>query len=77
MDPYKQRSDVVSSNIATSDVQSILKNTTHAKDDDFDMLGEEDETLEEYIEEEVVEFNEGDNINEGGDIQDISSDNEY
>ena len=36
----------VSFNVVTSDVESILKNTTHTEDDDFDMLGEEDETLE-------------------------------
>ena len=36
------------------------------------MLREEGETLEEYVEEDVVEFDEDDDINDGGDIQDIS-----
>ena len=59
----------VSSNIVTSDVQSILKNTTRAEDDEFDMLGEEDKTLEEYIEEEVVKSDEDDDINDGGNFK--------
>ena len=41
----------VSSNVVTFDVDSILKNKSRAEDDDFYMLGEEDETLEEYVEE--------------------------
>ena len=61
----------VSSNVVTSDVDSILKNKSHAKDDDSNMLGEEDETLEEYVEEEAFEFEKDDDINDGGDIQDI------
>ena len=40
------------------------------------MLGEEDKTLEEYVEEEVMESDEDDDINDDGDIQDISCDNE-
>ena len=40
------------------------------------MLIEEDETLEEYIEEEIIKSNGDDDINDGGDIQDISSDDE-
>ena len=66
----------VSSNVVTSNVESILNNKSYAEDDEFDMLGEEDETLKEYIEEDVVETNEDDDINNGGDIQDISSDDE-
>ena len=66
----------VSSNIVTSDVDSILKNKSHAEDGDSDMLGEEDETLEVYIEKEVFESEEDDDINDGGDIQDISNDDE-
>ena len=40
------------------------------------MLGEEDETLKEYVEEEIVESDEDDDVNDGGDIQDISSNDE-
>ena len=40
----------VSSNVVKSDVQSILYNMSCAEDDEFDMLGEEDENLEEYVE---------------------------
>ena len=64
----------VSSNIVTSNVESILKNATRTEDDDFDMVGEEDKTLEDYVEEDIVESDEDDDINEGGDIQEISSD---
>ena len=53
-----------------------MKNRSHAEDDDFDMMGEEDGNLEEYVEEEVTEFEEDDDINDGGDIQDINSGNE-
>ena len=48
----------VSSNVVNSDVESILKNKSHAEDDDFYMPGEDDETLKEYIEEKVVELDE-------------------
>ena len=64
----------VSSNVVTYDVNSILKNKSHAEDDDFDMLGEEDKPSEEYVEKEVPKSEEDDDINNGGDIQDISSD---
>ena len=67
----------VSSNIVTSNIESILNNKSRAEDDEFDMLGEEDETLKEYVEQYVMEYNEDDDINDGGDIQDISSDNEW
>ena len=53
-----------------------MKNKSRTKDGDFDMLEEEDEILEEYIEEEVVESEEDDNLNDGGEIQYISSDDE-
>ena len=66
----------VSSNVVTFNVESILNNKSHSEDDEFDILDEEDETLEEYIEEDVIESDEDDDINDGGDIQDISSDEE-
>ena len=66
----------VSSNVVTSNVESILNNKSCTEDDEFDMLGEDNETLEEYLEDDVVEFDEDDDINDGGDIQDISSDYE-
>ena len=66
----------VSSNIVISDVDSILKIKSQVEDDNSDMLEDEDETLEEYVEEEVIKFKEDDDINDGGDIQDISSDDE-
>ena len=72
----KKKRTWVSYNVLTSDVGSILKNKSCTKDDDSYMLGEEDETLEEYIKEEVLESEEDDDINNGGDIQDISSDDE-
>ena len=37
----------VSSNVVISDVESILKKKYRVVDDEFDMLGEDDETLEE------------------------------
>ena len=49
---------------------------SHVEDNDVEMILEEDETLEEYIEEEFVESDEDDDIDDGGDIQDISSDDE-
>ena len=66
----------VSSNVVTYNVDSILKNVSHVEDNDVEMTLEEDETLEEYIEEEFVESDEDDDIDDGGDIQDISSDDE-
>ena len=62
----------VSSNVITSDVESILKIKSRTKDDEFDILGEEDKTLEEYVEEVFVNSNKDDS----DDIQDISSDDE-
>ena len=35
----------VSSNVVTSNVESILKNVSRAKDDEVEMTREEDETL--------------------------------
>ena len=67
----------ISSNVITSNVNSILKNKSRVEDDDFDILGEEDETLEEYVDEKVVESEEDDDINDSGDIQDISSNDDY
>ena len=64
----------VSSNVVTFDVESILKHKSHAEDDEFDMAWEEDKTLEEYVEEEFVESDEDDDIDDCGDIQDLSSD---
>ena len=40
------------------------------------MLGEEDETLKEYAEDHVVESDEDGDINDFGDIQNISSGDE-
>ena len=40
------------------------------------MLGKCDETLEEYVEKDVIESDEDDDINDGGDIQHISGDDE-
>ena len=37
----------VSSNVVTSDIDSILKNKFRTEDDDSNMLGEEDGTIEE------------------------------
>ena len=39
----------ISSNVVTSNIESTLKNKSRAKEDDFDMLGEKDKTLEEYV----------------------------
>ena len=76
--PFGQLSIVVyiSSNVVTYDVESILNNKSRAEGDEFDILEEDNETLEEYVEEDVIESNEDDDINDGADIQDISSGNE-
>ena len=76
IDTLKWHRPNVSSNVVTSDVDSILKNKSRVEDDVFDMQGEEDETLEEYVQEEVVKSEEDDAIYDGGDIQDISNDDE-
>ena len=47
IDTLKWHRPNVSSNVVTSDVDSILKNKSCTEDDDSLMLGEEDETLEE------------------------------
>ena len=63
----------VASDVVTSDIDGILKDKSAV--DDF-INDEDDETLEEYLEEEFVESKDDDDINDGGDIQDISSDDE-
>ena len=37
----------ISSNVVTSDVESILKDKSHAEYDEFEMARKEDETLDE------------------------------
>ena len=66
----------VSSNIIISDVESILKNKSLAEDDKFEKAREKDDILKEYVEEKFVKFDEDDDIDDGGDIQDIRSDDE-
>ena len=53
-----------------------MKNKSRAEDDEFEVAREEDEILEEYVEEEFVKSDEDNYIDDGGDIQNISSDDE-
>ena len=52
-----------------------MKNKSCTEDDEVKMAREEDETLEDYVEEEFIKSDE-DGIDDGGDIQDISNDDE-
>ena len=60
------------SNVVTSDVDAIMKDESPVVDDFIN--DEDDETLEEYVEEEVIESKYDDDINDDGDNQQCSSD---
>ncbi|EXB54853.1 hypothetical protein L484_005343 [Morus notabilis] len=59
-----------------SNVDAILKDKSPIKDNDSDILVENDEVLGDYVEEDMDDYEDYNDINEWGDIQDISSDDE-
>ena len=67
IDSFVLNRDDGSSNVVTSDVDAIMKDKSPVVDDFIN--DEADETLQEYVEEEIIKSEDDDDINDDGDNQ--------